>query len=78
MSLFLCDHCEKEYPAGTPGTSFLVLSDGRTRRFDSNACLRAFANDDARSIWESAKFTVALCFSAFGFILGGLTAFFLK
>lgn len=44
MSSFLCDTCDAEYPGGASGTSLLVVTDGRTCRFCSGACLRAHVN----------------------------------
>jgi len=61
VTSFLCDHCDSEYPAGCPGSTMVVAPDGRTKRFCSQACLRADVN---RTPYQSTMLTMASWFVA--------------
>ena len=44
MTLYLCDACGIEFPAGARGSVFLVTPDGMTDHLCCGACLRAYSN----------------------------------
>lgn len=44
MTLYQCDTCDREFPGGAKGSTFLVLPEGRTYHFCSGACIRAHVN----------------------------------
>jgi hypothetical protein len=44
MTAFLCDSCDRVFPSGAKGSTFLVKPDGFTAHLCSGACLRAYVN----------------------------------
>jgi hypothetical protein len=63
VTIYRCDTCDGETPASAVGSSFLVLPDGKTDHFCSQACLRAHVN-------RGAEYAPLIDFLSIGLFLG--------
>lgn len=48
--MYDCAVCDKPFPGGAKGSTFLVKPDGRTDHLCSHACLAAHVNSEPRPV----------------------------